>query len=182
MDHAVRTAGGACDEVVVVLPPGHQWDGPPVAAVVDGGARRSDSVRNGLEAVPAAAEIVVVHDAARPLASPDLFQAVVAAVAAGADAAVPVLPVVDTLKRVRDDEVVETVDRSDLVAVQTPQAFRAEVLRRAHERGADATDDAALVEVSGGTVRVVPGDQRNVKLTTAVDLEVAAALTGVGPT
>ena len=126
--------------------------------------------------MPATAEIVVVHDAARPLATTALFDAVVAAVRDGADGAVPGLAVTDTLKRVDDVRVTATVDRMGLVAVQTPQAFRADMLRAAHGRGVDATDDAALVEEVGGTVVVVPGDARNLKVTGPADLMIAAAL------
>jgi 2-C-methyl-D-erythritol 4-phosphate cytidylyltransferase len=144
--------------------------------VVKGGATRADSVRAGLAAVPTDAEIVVVHDGARPLASTGLFESVVRAVREGADAAIPALGVADTLKRVDGDLVVETVPREDLVAVQTPQAFRAEVLRRAHKGCADATDDAALVEGLGATVRVVPGEAFNLKLTEPGDLVVLEAL------
>jgi 2-C-methyl-D-erythritol 4-phosphate cytidylyltransferase len=122
--------------------------------------------------------VIVVHDGARPLASPALFRAVVDAVLAGADAAVPALAVADTLKRVEGDVVVATVPRDGVVAVQTPQAFRAELLRRAHGDGPNATDDAALVESLGATVRVVPGDVRNLKVTTTADLEVVRALAG----
>jgi 2-C-methyl-D-erythritol 4-phosphate cytidylyltransferase len=152
------------------------WDGPPVAAAVPGGGRRSDSVRIGLDAVDADAEIVVVHDAARPLASPRLYGAVIAAVRGGAAAAVPAVPVVDTVKRVEGTRVLETVARDDLVAIQTPQAFRADALRRAHADRADATDDAALVEATGGTVVVVPGEATNLKITTPEDLVIAVAL------
>jgi len=113
---------------------------------------------------------VIVHDAARPLATPDLFAAVVAAVRAGADAAIPCLPVVDTLKRVRGGRVLATVDRAELRTVQTPQAFRAEVLRRAHGGGPEATDDAALVEAIGGSVVAIEGEPRNRKITDATDL------------
>jgi 2-C-methyl-D-erythritol 4-phosphate cytidylyltransferase len=176
VDRAVLRTAAACDSVVVVIPRGAQWDGMPVAAAVAGGARRSDSVRAGLAAVPDDADIVVVHDAVRPLAAPALFDAVIAAVGAGFDAAVPALPVPDTLKRVEGDRVVETVVRDDLVAVQTPQAFRAAALRAAHGAGGDATDDAALVEAAGGSTVVVPGDPRNLKVTTTDDLVVAAAL------
>jgi len=121
-----------------------------------------------------------VHDAARPLASPRLFDAVVDAVRAGADGAVPALPVPDTLKRVEGSDVVETLDRSALVAVQTPQAFRADALRAAHAADGDATDDAALVEANGGTVVVVAGDPRNLKVTSPDDLAVGAALLVTG--
>ena len=176
VDHAVTNAGLVCDEVVVVLPADQTWDGPTVTAAVAGGATRAESVRAGLAAVAPGAAIVVVHDAARPLASPELFELVIDAVRAGADAAIPAIDVSDTLKRVDGDRVIATVERDGLVAVQTPQAFNAEALRAAHAAGADATDDAALVEVAGGRVVVVPGDPRNVKVTTVADLAVASAL------
>ena len=176
VDRAVAAAGAACDEVVVVLPAGVDWDGPPVAAAVPGGARRADSVRAGLAAVSEDCDVVVVHDAARPLAAPSLFADVIATVRSGADGAVPALPLTDTVKRVADDRVVDTPPRDALVAVQTPQAFRADVLRAAHAGGGDATDDAALVEAYGGTVVIVPGDRANLKVTTAADLLVAGAL------
>ena len=180
---AVDAARSVADGVVLVLPagngggPGAQL-GSPLGAdvVVAGGDTRAASVRAGLAAVPAATEIIVVHDGARPLASPALFRTVVDAVAGGADAAVPGLAVSDTLKRVAGDAVAATVGREGLVAVQTPQAFRAAVLRRAHDGASEATDDAALVESLGATVRVVPGDPRNIKVTTAADLQVAQAL------
>jgi len=133
-------------------------------------------VRAGLAAVPSAAAVVVVHDAARPLAGRELFERVVAAVDAGADAAVPGVALSDTIKRVDGRRVTATVDRSGLVAVQTPQAFRAEILRRAHTGDPEATDDAALVEAMGGTVVVVEGDHRNLKITSPDDLVVARTL------
>jgi 2-C-methyl-D-erythritol 4-phosphate cytidylyltransferase len=176
VDHALATASKACDAVVVVVPDATAWHGAPVEAVVTGGATRAESVRAGLASVPLSADIVVVHDAARPLAGVSLFTAVVDAVRGGADGAVPGVPVADTLKRVDDVRVTATVDRVGLVAVQTPQAFRAETLRAAHAGGADATDDAALVEALGGTVVVVPGDPRNLKVTGPADLVIAAAL------
>jgi len=179
---SVVSARSVADGVVVVLPaadPGLHGDGDRLHGAdvgVPGGATRAASVRSGLDAVPADADVVVVHDGARPLASPALFRAVVDAVLAGADAVVPGLAVTDTLKRVVDGDVVDTVARDGLVGVQTPQAFRAEVLRRAHDGEPDATDDAALVEAVGATVRVVPGDPRNLKVTTPADLEIAQAL------
>ncbi|HEX7275981.1 MAG TPA: 2-C-methyl-D-erythritol 4-phosphate cytidylyltransferase [Acidimicrobiales bacterium] len=180
LDWSLAAAREACDGVVLVVPADHVAgeEGPLVVA---GGATRSASVRAGLAAVPDDVEVVVVHDAARPLAGADLFRRTVAAVRAGADAAVPGLPVTDTVKRVEDGRVLETVDRSRLVAVQTPQAFRADGLRRAHAQGvgAEATDDAALVESLGGTVVVVDGDPRNLKLTSPDDLVVARALLGM---
>ena len=161
---------------MLVVPDASDWQGAEVDALVDGGSSRAESVRAGLKAVPRGAEIVVVHDAARPLASAALFDAVVDAVVAGADGAVPGLAVTDTLKRVDDVRVTATVDRMGLVAVQTPQAFRADILRSAHLAGTDATDDAALVEALGGSVVVVPGDPRNLKVTGPADLMIAAAL------
>src|SRR5262245_27678230 len=178
VDRSVRIASEACDRVVLVLAPDVAWDGASVHAVVAGGAEEADSVRSGLSAVPEDAEVIVVHDAARPLASRHLFDAVIAAVRAGADAAVPGLPMTDTVKRVEGDRVVETVRRDKLVAVQTPQAFRAAALRRAHADAPDAPDDAALVEACGARVVVVAGDRTNWTVTTPDDLVVAEALLG----
>jgi 2-C-methyl-D-erythritol 4-phosphate cytidylyltransferase len=176
VDRSVAVAREACDGVVVVLPGDATWTAPDGVLLAVGGATRSDSVRAGLAMIPESADVVVVHDAARPLASRRLFDLVIEAVAGGADGAVPALAVSDTLKRVRDDRVVETVARDGLVAVQTPQAFRALALRAAHRGGTVDTDDAALVEANGGTVVVVEGERRNMKLTLSADLEVAEAL------
>jgi 2-C-methyl-D-erythritol 4-phosphate cytidylyltransferase len=127
--------------------------------------------------VPDDAAIIVVHDAARPMATHDLFTSVVAAVRSSeVDGVIPVLPVSDTLKRVEGDTVLHSVDRGGLVAVQTPQAFAAEALRRAHRSGGEATDDAALLEEMGATVRTVVGDPHNMKLTRPEDLVLAEAL------
>lgn len=126
--------------------------------------------------MPGDADIVLGHDGARPLAPVPLFEAVIEAVRGGADCAIPGLPVASTVKRVDGPRVVGTVDRTDLIEVQTPQAFTAAALRRAHADEPDATDDAALVEAAGGTVVVVPGDPSNLKLTVPDDLTVARAL------
>jgi 2-C-methyl-D-erythritol 4-phosphate cytidylyltransferase len=174
-----RSAG-----VVLVLPAG--LDDPEshgADAVVKGGATRADSVRAGIAVVPDDAEVIVVHDAARPLASPALFDAVIGAVTdGGADGAVPGLPLSDTIKAVDESgHVTRTLDRSSLVAVQTPQAFRADTLRRAHGRrggGSGAPDDAVLVEALGATVRVVPGEPGNLKITGPDDLRAAERLLG----
>ena len=176
VDRAVDLARRHCGGVVVVVPDGIAWDGPPVDAAVIGGATRSASVRAGLGAVPEAVDVIVVHDAARPLATDALFVAVVDAVLAGADGAIPAVPVSDTIKRVSGSAVLETVPRDDLVAVQTPQAFRAAALRRAHAESAEGTDDAALIEAGGGRVVVVAGDPANLKVTAAVDLARVRAL------
>jgi 2-C-methyl-D-erythritol 4-phosphate cytidylyltransferase len=175
IDWSLEHARNATDGVVLVVSPDRAGDPEPAAdVVVVGGDRRADSVRAGLAAVPDSAEVIVVHDAARPLAGAGLFAAVIGAVRAGAAAAIPGSPVTDTIKRVIDGRVVETLDRSELVAVQTPQAFRADLLRWAHASAADATDDAALVEAAGGEVMVVPGEPTNLKITYAHDLQVAA--------
>jgi 2-C-methyl-D-erythritol 4-phosphate cytidylyltransferase len=170
---SIAVASEVSAGVVVVRPAGRIVD-HDVSGVrwVEGGSTRSASVRNGLAAVPAEATVVLVHDAARPLADGDLYRRVIAAVEDGADCAVPVVAVVDTIRSV-DGAV---VDRDMLRAVQTPQGFGAAVLRAAHAGGGDATDDAALVERAGGRVVSVDGDVRNLKITTPVDLVVARAL------
>lgn len=166
IDRSADVARAVSDGVVLVVPAADA----DRERGVPGGATRSESVRAGLAAVPAEATIVCVHDAARPFASPALYESVIAAVRAGADGAVPGVPVTDTIKVVDGNRVVATLDRATLVAVQTPQAFRAEVLRRAHAAGGDQTDDAALVEALGGTVVVVPGEADNRKITHPEDL------------
>lgn len=172
VEWAVETCRSCSDGTVLVVPEGLQGESPvEVDAVVAGGASRSESVRRGLEAVPEEAEVIVVHDAARPRASATLLAAVVGAVRQGADAAVPGMVPADTIKRVDGaGVVVETPLRYRLRAVQTPQAFRAGVLRAAHAGGGEATDDAALVEETGGRVVVVDGEEDNTKVTTATDL------------
>lgn len=167
IDRSIAAAREASDGVVVVVPP----EDADREGAVAGGSSRSDSVRAGLAAVPAEATIVCVHDAARPLASPELFRRAIAAVIGGADAAIPGVEVADTIKVVADGVVVSTPDRASLIAVQTPQAFRAAALRAAHECGDDATDDAALVEAAGGFVVVVDGEVINRKITVPDDLD-----------
>jgi 2-C-methyl-D-erythritol 4-phosphate cytidylyltransferase len=183
VDRSVAVAAQVSDGVVLVVPADGSLAPAEGCVVVAGGSTRSQSVRNGLGAVPAEAAIVVVHDAARPLATPALYERVIGAVRSGADGAIPGVAVVDTIKRVDDGLVAETVDRSALVAVQTPQAFSARTLRAAHASGLEATDDAGLLEAMGGRVAVVEGESTNRKLTTREDLAVmelhAAALDGV---
>jgi 2-C-methyl-D-erythritol 4-phosphate cytidylyltransferase len=182
---AVDGARSVADGVVLVVP--GDGSGPRDGAtgesamgadrVVNGGATRAESVRAGLAAVPEDAEFIVVHDAARPLASPALFAAVVDAVRSGkCDGAVPVLPVADTLKRTSGGRVLTTVERDGLAMTQTPQAFVATTLRRAHATDDDATDDAGLLERLGAAVATVAGDTRNLKLTRPEDLQLAEAL------
>jgi 2-C-methyl-D-erythritol 4-phosphate cytidylyltransferase len=182
VEWSLATAGQVCAGVVLVLPPEAPRRDWAADRVVTGGASRSQSVRAGLGAVPVTAEAVAVHDAARPLARPELWRAVLAAVEAGADGAIPATAVTDTVKEVDSLGHLVTLDRSRLVAVQTPQAFRADVLRRAHLAAGDATDDAALVEATGGRVVLVDGAPDNLKVTTPSDLVVAAALASIeGP-
>ncbi len=179
VDWSIDAARSACDAVVLVVPESHLGDPESsVDVVVAGGGTRSASVRAGLAAVPDDVELIVVHDAARPLASPALFEAVIDAVRAGADGAVPGLPVVDTVKRIDPDTrvVLETPERDALVAAQTPQAFRASILRAAHRAGGEATDDASLVECSAGRIVVVPGEAENRKVTDQRDLDILAGL------
>jgi 2-C-methyl-D-erythritol 4-phosphate cytidylyltransferase len=177
VDWSLDAARRACAGVVLVLPADDLGERAWVAdAVVAGGPKRSDSVRAGLAAVPADVAVIAVHDAARPLAGPEVWEAVLAAVRHGADAAIPTVPVTDTVKEIRGDGTLRTLDRGVLCAVQTPQAFAAEALRQAHAGGADATDDAALVEARGGHVVRVAGHPRNLKVTHPDDLLVAAAL------
>jgi 2-C-methyl-D-erythritol 4-phosphate cytidylyltransferase len=147
-----------------------------VAACIAGGPSRSASVRLGLAEVPEDADVVLVHDAARPLLPPELVPRLLEALAEGFDGAVPGVPVADTVKRVRDGIVVETPPREELVAVQTPQAFVASVLRSAAV--GEGSDCASLVEAAGGRIRVVPGDERLLKVTTPADLERVEALLG----
>jgi 2-C-methyl-D-erythritol 4-phosphate cytidylyltransferase len=175
IDRSVAVARRASDGVVVVVPP----EDAEREGAIAGGATRSESVRAGLAAVPADATIVCVHDAARPLASAELYARAIDAVVAGADGAVPAVPVADTIKVVVDGTVVSTPDRSTLVAVQTPQAFRASTLRAAHADGGDATDDAALVEAFGGRVVVVAGEAANRKITVPDDLDRAREFLGL---
>lgn len=172
VDWAVDEAEKHSAGVVVVLPVGQAVG----QGQVEGGNTRSESVRRGLAAVPSEATIICVHDAARPFASPAVFQRVISAVVDGADAAVPGIAVVDTIKQVNESNVVvSTPRRETLRAVQTPQAFRAESLRHAHAAGGESTDDAALIEKHNGEVVIVEGEVVNRKITTREDLEWAVA-------
>jgi 2-C-methyl-D-erythritol 4-phosphate cytidylyltransferase len=179
------------DAIVVVAPPG--WEEPAIlcaeeigaskiTACVAGGEERADSVRIGVEEVPEDAAAILVHDAARPVLPPEIVPRLLGALAEGFDGAVPGLPLTDTVKRVRDGVVEETLRRDELWTVQTPQAFVGPVLRAAVSRAADAsdkvsqgggtaTDCASLVEARGGRIKIVQGDERLLKVTTARDLE-----------
>jgi 2-C-methyl-D-erythritol 4-phosphate cytidylyltransferase len=167
------------DSIVVVAPP--EWEEPvillaeelgcgKVVASVAGGESRAASVRIGVGEVPDDAAVILVHDAARPLVSDAVVERMLGALNDGWDGAVPGLALSDTVKRVREEAVVETLPRDELRAVQTPQAFVASVLRAAVANGDEATDCSALVEGQGGRVTVVEGDPRLLKITTANDL------------
>jgi 2-C-methyl-D-erythritol 4-phosphate cytidylyltransferase len=149
----------------------------PGTEVIAGGITRLDSVRVGLAALRADVDAVLVHDVARAFVPPEVIDRVVGALAAGADAVVPAVPVIDTVKRVDADEVViSTVDRSELRAVQTPQGFRRATLVAAHRGDPEATDDAGLIEAGGGRVVVVAGADEAFKITRPWDLLIAQAL------
>ena len=177
------------EAVVLVAPP--EWEEPcillaeeigagKVRSAVTGGETRADSVRAGVAEVPEEAAVLVVHDAARPLLPEGVLERVVTALGEGWDGAVPALPLDDTVKRAEGEAVAQTVDRTGLQAVQTPQAFLADALRRALATGGDATDCAGLVEAAGGRVRLVEGDRSLVKVTTPADLALVEALLGAG--
>lgn len=188
--HAVRALASARSvELVVVAAPEDGVDEARVLlsdlateaeiVVVSGGETRQDSVARALLMLPPDVDVVLVHDAARPLVPPDVIDRVAAAVRSGAEAVIPTLPVVDTIKEVdSDDVVVSTPDRSRLHAVQTPQGFARAVLQSAHAAsdGGDATDDAGLVERMGVQVHVVAGHEEAFKITRPLDLVLAEAI------
>lgn len=183
VEHCLDTARTCpqIDQIVVVAPSGHM---PAVravvgdtAVVVPGGASRDESVRHGLDALGPRVRWVLIHDAARPFVPRAVFDAVLAALAAGAEAVVPVLPVADTIKTVVAGHVGRTIPRDDLVAVQTPQGFAIEPLRAAHGmQSGEVTDDAQLMEQAGVQISVVAGSPRGFKITTGFDLLVAEAV------
>ncbi|HEY4348798.1 MAG TPA: 2-C-methyl-D-erythritol 4-phosphate cytidylyltransferase [Gaiellaceae bacterium] len=179
---------GWIDAIVIAAPP--DWEEPSilvaeeiaatkVSSAVTGGESRSESVRLALEEVPGDAAVVLVHDAARPLLSEEVIERVLAPLSDGWDGVVPVVPLADTVKRVEGDRVIETLPRDDLVAVQTPQAFLADTLRRAVSGDVmSATDCASLVEAQGGRIKVVEGDPRLLKVTDADDLALVESWLG----
>ena len=190
LSHSVRAlaASPEIDHVIPVVPArgdervaaclAEMEDVAKLRPAVTGGPTRQDSMRAGLAALPPDVQLVAVHDAARPLVTPERVSAVVRA-AREHGAALLAVPVRDTLKRAEDGQVVETPDRSQFHAAQTPQVFRVEWLReglaKAEGVGRVATDDAALVEALGVPVHLVPGDVENVKITVASDLAAAEA-------
>ncbi len=192
--HALaRVFDGPHAQVVIVAPEGREGDAltdaiaaagdlRDLVSVVTGGASRQASVAAGLDALWGDVEVVLVHDAARALTPPAVFERVIAAVDAGVAGAIPVLPVIDTIKRVEGDRIVAAVDRSELSAAQTPQGFRRDLLEAAY-RSADHefTDDAALMAAAGHSVSVVEGDALAFKITTAADLERARSIVARHP-
>ena len=170
IDAVVVAVPADWEEAAIVL--AEELVASKVAAVVTGGSSRGESVRAALAEVPDDALVVLVHDAARPLVEDAVIERVLGPLAEGYDGVVPGLPLADTVKRVEGGVVAETVDRSALVTVQTPQAFTASALRNAYrgDDSVDATDCASLVEARGGRIRVVAGDLRLLKITTAADL------------
>jgi 2-C-methyl-D-erythritol 4-phosphate cytidylyltransferase len=179
---------GWIDAIVIAAPP--DWEEPSilvaeeiaatkVSSAVTGGQSRSESVRLALAEVPEEAAVVLVHDAARPVLPEEVIERVLAPLSEGWDGVVPAVPLADTVKRVDGDRVLETLAREDLVAVQTPQAFLADTLRRAVSGDvSSATDCASLVEAQGGRVKVVEGDPRLLKVTDADDLALVESWLG----
>jgi 2-C-methyl-D-erythritol 4-phosphate cytidylyltransferase/2-C-methyl-D-erythritol 2,4-cyclodiphosphate synthase len=187
IEHCLRTVSQVdrIGQVVVVAPPGRTDDVVSTGAIPDGvqvvagGSSRDVSVRHGLGVLDAGTQFVLIHDAARPFAPPEVFGRVLDALLAGQDAVIPVMPVTDTIKVVRDGVVHSTPSRDELVAVQTPQGFRLDILERAHAHATldvRVTDDAMLVERAGIEVHVVDGSQRSFKITTKFDLRVAESV------
>ena len=177
IEWSLEVLGSVCDRVVVAMPEGVEAEGPDQ---VRGGESRSASVRNAVAAVEDA-DVFVVHDAARPLVTRELVQRCIDALEPGVDGAIAAVPMTDTVKEVATDgRVLRTLDRSTLWAVQTPQVFRADILRRALERDAAAlaaaTDDAWLVDDVGGVITVVESYPENLKVTRESDLRIAEAL------
>lgn len=176
LERAVDAVSVHADGVVVALPAGDVVDLPSSVVRVEGGPTRLASVRAALAAVPPSAQVIVIHGPSHPLAGAHLTAAVIAAVRAGADAAIPGLPVLDALKRVSEGVVAASVDKSGVVLAQTPQAFRAAALRAVHADRPDAAEDSELIERAGGRVVVVPGDPANLHIATPADLALAERL------
>ena len=178
LEHAFLSLSPVVDEIVIAAPAGWEAEVSKIvgesAKVVRGGASRSESISNALEAISPDVEFVLVHDAARALASSDLARRVLDSLQGGEIAVIPTLPVIDTIKSItRDDYVSLTPDRTYLRAVQTPQGFTRAILMRAHATGDEATDDATLVEALGERVKVIEGESQAMKITRAEDLKAA---------
>jgi 2-C-methyl-D-erythritol 4-phosphate cytidylyltransferase len=190
LEHTVRSASTACDGMVVVLPSAHleRWTAPAGVVVVTGGATRAQSVRAGLAAVPARAAVVVVADAAHPLATPALYRRVVDTVLAGADAAIPGHRLSEVVKEITMTETATTgtvveagrsLQRETHRLIQTPHAFAAGWLRDAHANATEAVEDSEMVAAAGARVIVVDGEPANIHVTTREELVLANLLAPV---
>jgi 2-C-methyl-D-erythritol 4-phosphate cytidylyltransferase / 2-C-methyl-D-erythritol 2,4-cyclodiphosphate synthase len=183
LEHAIARIAPAVQQIIVTAPAGYEdliqtlvGDG---VVVVTGGATRSESVRLGLAAVDSAAEYILVHDAARSLASTELAQSIIASLQSGEVAVIPGLTQVDTVNVIGSDcYVLSTPDRAALRTIQTPQGFQAAILRQAHQKSAEATDDASLVSQLGHKVKVIAGEEAALKITTPADLAIAMTFLG----
>lgn len=181
VDRAVAVAVAVADEVVVVVEPGVRWAGPPVSAVGAGGADRSASVAAGLALLSPAVDVVLIHDAAHPLASTELARRVVDAVRAGADGVVPFVEAVDVVKRRRPDGSAETLGRADLGLAQMPMGFRRAALLRARAAAdVPAYEDSELVEATGGRVVLIPGEPANLHVVDPATLAIVQRLAAPG--
>ena len=183
LEHAVSSLAPVVEQIIVTAPAGFEKQISEIVGegiiVVTGGASRSASVRSGLAV--ATGEYVLVHDAARALASTDLAKRVIEELQNGQVAVVPAIAVVDTIKVIDTDGfVVSTPDRASLVSIQTPQGFKTSALRDAHLSASEATDDAALIEARGGKVKIINGEARALKITTPTDLNTALSFLGLG--
>ncbi len=183
IEHALASLSAVVDEIVITAPAGYEDQIRAIAAdrasVVTGGSTRSESVRIGLAAISQETEFVLVHDAARALASSDLARSVIASLRSGEVAVIPGLPQVDTVKVVDSGGyVISTPDRAPLRRVQTPQGFSYDLLKKAHASAEEATDDAALVEALGARVKIIAGEERAIKITTQSDLATALQFLG----
>ena len=181
VEHAVAALSPVADLIIITAPAGYEDQFSKLLGdqvkVITGGVLRSDSIRIALSNIPENYEYVLVHDGARALATTDLAQSVVAQLVKGEQAVIPALDVIDTIKEIDSNNYVRnTLNRSSLRAIQTPQGFTRSVLARAHEASEDATDDAALVEALGIAVKVIPGEFRALKITTKADLATATQI------
>ena len=177
VDHTVAAARRTCDGVALVLPPGRAWDGEPVDTLAEGGDHQSESLRAGLATLPADARIAVVADPAHPLASDALFRGVIDAVRRGADGAVPVMPILEVVQRVKEGRVLDTVPKNDLVLTQSPHAFRVDVLRELHASRPRPVENSSLFVTHGYRVDTIPGEPDNLHVTTPAELEMVRRLT-----
>lgn len=180
VDVAVEAVAQVADHLVLVVPPGHEWDGRRVDSVVAGGLDRLDSVAAGLAALPEVVDVVIVHDAVHPLAPGHIFMEVIKAVEDGADGAMPFLPMAQVVKRQAEDGTLTTVGREGLGLSQMPMAFSATALRNAHSSLSSTlheyVEDSMLLEALGYGIAAVPGSVRNIHVVTEADLDLARAV------